>query len=338
MKTDLYQKEIMSFTGDLSGFEGKNVMISGATGMIASYLIDVLLMNNVNCRIIAIGRNEEKARIRFGDYFFDRRFSFYAMDINKPLIINEKADFVLHTASNTHPMAYSTDPIGTITANVIGLKNLLDYASEHETQRFVFLSSVEIYGENRGDTESFSEDYCGHIDSNTLRAGYPESKRVGEALCQAYIKQNNLNIVIPRLSRVFGPTLQKTDTKALSQFLHKAVAGENIVLKSSGTQYYSYLYVSDIVSGILACLFKGKCGEAYNIADENCNITLKDLAQTIADISGTKVVFETPDETEKAGYSTATKAILDSRKINELGWKAENDIYSGLKKTLLEMD
>ena len=334
MNKELYQKEINAFDFDLSPIEGRSLMISGATGMIASYLIDCIMVKGIDCRVIALGRSVEKARTRFREYFDRENFVFYTCDINRPIDINEKADYIIHSASNTHPLAYSTDPIGTITANVIGLQNLLDYACVHDNKRFVFLSSVEVYGENRGDVESFSEDYCGYINSNTLRAGYPESKRVGEALCQAYIKQKGMDIVIPRLSRVFGPTLLKTDTKALSQFLHKAIAGENIVLKSAGTQFYSYLYVEDIVTGILTCLFKGNNGEAYNVADDSCNITLKDLAGTIASIAGTKVVFEIPDETEKAGYSTATKAILSSEKINGLGWKAKYDIKQGIEKTL----
>ena len=334
MNKELYQKEIEAFDFDLSPLIGKSIMLSGATGMIASYLIDCLMIKGIDCRVIALGRSEEKARNRFGDYFSRTNFKFYTCDINKPIEINEKADYIIHAASNTHPLAYSTDPIGTITANVIGLQNLLDFACTHNNERFVFLSSVEVYGENRGDTDAFVEDYCGYINSNTLRAGYPESKRVGEALCQAYIKQKGMDIVIPRLSRAFGPTLLKTDTKALSQFLHKAIAGEDIVLKSAGTQYYSYLYVEDIVTGILTCMFKGLNGEAYNVSDDSCNITLKDLAETIADIAGTKVVFELPDDAEKAGYSTATIAILNSNKIGSLGWKTGAGIRESLEKTI----
>lgn len=334
MNKFLYQKEIEAFKFDLAPLEGKTFMISGATGMIGSYLIDAIMVKNINCRIIALGRNEEKARARFADYFDRNNFAYYNVDINKPLSIGEKTDYILHAASNTHPLAYSTDPIGTVTANVFGLKNLLDYAVAHENKKFIFLSSVEIYGENRGDTEAFNEDYCGYINCNTLRAGYPESKRVGEALCQAYIKQKDLDVVVPRLARVFGPTLLNSDTKALSQFLHKAAAGEDIVLKSAGTQYYSYLYVSDIVTGILTCLFKGECGEAYNIADESCNITLKELAQTIAGIAGTKVVFEIPDEAEKAGYSAATKAVLNSKKLKLLGWTPTVGLRQGLESTI----
>ena len=334
MNRELYRKEIEAFDFDLSPLEGKSLLISGATGMIASYLIDCIMLKGVDCKIIALGRNEEKARERFGEYFRRPNFSFCACDINQPIPVKEKTDYIIHAASNTHPLAYATDPIGTISANVIGLRNLLDYACENENKRFLFLSSVEVYGENCGDVEAFSEEYCGYINSNTLRAGYPESKRVGEALCQAYIRQKGLDIVIPRLARVFGPTLLATDTKALSQFLHKALAGENIVLKSAGTQYYSYLYVADVVTGILTCLFNGINGEAYNVADKDCNVTLKDLAQSIATTAGTKVVFEIPDETESAGYSTATKAVLDATKLKNLGWFAKTGIQEGIERTL----
>jgi len=218
--------------------------------------------------------------------------------------------------------------------NIIGLNNLLNYAADHGCSRFLFASSNEIYGENRGDAELFDEKYCGYIDCNTMRAGYPESKRAGEALCQAYIRQKGLDVVIPRFTRSFGPALLKTDTKALSQFLHKGVTGEDIVLKSAGTQFFSYTYVCDAVSGLLYCLMKGECGEAYNIADVSCDITLRDLAKIIADYVGRKVVFDLPDEAEAAGYSKATKARLDSTKLQSLGWKAQFDMKTGLEHTI----
>ena len=240
----------------------------------------------------------------------------------------------MHLASNTHPLLYSTDPIGTILTNVIGVKNLLDFSVKHNATRFAFASSNEMYGENRGDVELFNEEYCGYINCNTLRAGYPESKRCGEALCQAYRVQKGLDIVIPRLTRTYGPTMSMFDTKAASQFIKNGIEGEDIVLKSSGTQYYSYTYVSDAVSGLLTVLLCGKNGEAYNIADESGDIMLKDFAVIVADICGTNVVFEIPDAIEAAGYSKATKARLNGDKLRTLGWKPRFDIRSGVERTL----
>ena len=125
-----------------------------------------------------------------------------------------------------------------------------------------------------------------------------------------------------------------SDTKAISQFIKKAVSSENIVLKSEGTQYYSYTYVADTVSGLLTVLFFGEKGEAYNIADISSDIRLKDLAIIIANFAGTKVVFELPDAIEREGYSKATKARLDGSKIRSLGWGPHYDIKTGIERTI----
>lgn len=314
---------------------GRSILISGATGMIGSYLIDVLMEKGLDVTVYALGRNEEKAKARFVRWWDDPCFVFVTGDINRGIDLDvQTVDYVFHAASNTHPVAYATDPIGTITTNIIGTDNLLRFAAEHGTRRVLFASSVEVYGENRGDREAFSEDYCGYIDCNTLRAGYPESKRAGEALCQAYIRQKGLDVVIPRLARTYGPTMLMSDTKALSQFLKKGMAGEDIVLKSAGTQLFSYTYVADAVSGVLYCLFYGVNGEAYNISDSASDITLRDLAGIIADCVGTEVVFDLPDATESAGYSKATKAIMENNKIRTLGWSAQYTMQTGLERTL----
>ena len=318
---------------------GKRLLLSGATGLVGSFLADCLMAKNregLGCRIRALTRNPEKAAERFSAWRGLPELAFEAADVNRlrPEDLGEKADIVLHLASNTHPMQYATDPIGTITTNILGLRNLLDFAAGCGAERFVFASSNEIYGENRGDAELFDEKYCGYIDCNTLRAGYPESKRCGEALCQAYRAQKGLDTVIPRLTRSYGPTLRSSDTKALSQFLRKALAGEDIVLKSAGTQFYSYTYVSDAVSGLLTVLLKGESGEAYNIADEKSDITLKDLAALIAGVAGKRVVFEIPDAVESAGYSRATKARLDGGKLRALGWECRTDLPEGIRRTM----
>ena len=333
-------KTVCELPYDWSYFKDKSIMITGATGMIFSLFIDVLMYKNenegLNCRIYPISRSMNKIEDRFPGYMENELFIPVITDIGRELSLPDdiRIDYFIHGASNTHPLAYSTDPIGTITTNIVVLEKLLSALSERDIKRFVFLSSVEIYGENRGDTDRFSEDYCGYIDCNTMRAGYPESKRCGEALCQAYIKQKGMDIVIPRLSRVYGPTMLSSDTKAISQFIKNGVSENDIVLKSKGDQLYSYSYAADAVSGVFYVMIYGTKGEAYNICDPSSDITLKDLAGLIADHAGTKVIFDLPDETEKAGYSTATKATLDPSKLLNLGWKPMFPIKEALPRTI----
>jgi UDP-glucuronate decarboxylase len=318
--------------------KNKKILISGASGMIGSFIVDLFMLRNQmygdNITIIALGRNVASAKKRFLPYWNSDLFVFMQHDINNTLPEIGKVDYIIHAASNTHPLAYASDPIGTITTNIIGTNNLLDYASRHEIKRFVFLSTVEIYGENRGDVEKFDESYCGYIDPNTLRAGYPESKRGGEALCNAFIQKYEMDIVIPRLCRVYGPTMLSSDSKAIAQFINKGVAKEDIVLKSKGDQYYSYCYVADAVTGILTILMCGTSGNAYNISDSLSDVTLKELAELIATLTGQKVVFRLPGHDESKGFSKATKALLDNTKLQNLGWRANHDIKTGLLRTI----
>ncbi len=319
--------------------QNKKMLISGASGLLGKFMIDVLMeknqKDNLNCRILAVCRNKARAEARFAAYLGTGFLSVAPHDVTEPFDAKAfQADYILHLASNTHPLAYSTDPIGTITTNIMGTRNLLDLAREIKAERVLLASSVEIYGENRGDVEFFDEDYCGYVNCNTMRAGYPESKRCSEALCQAYIAQAGLDVVIARLARVYGPTMLMDDSKALSQFIRKGVAGEDIVLKSEGNQHYSYVYVADAVAALLTILLRGEKGEAYNVADESGDATLKELAESIAKVAGTQVRFERPDAIEQAGYSTATKARLNGAKLKKLGWSLSTPVQEGVARTI----
>lgn len=318
----------------------KTVVVSGATGMIGAFFIDVLMRKNetaeLGCNIFALGRSIEKARLRL-PYFESRHFSFEEASVSsagyRPTC---SADFVLHLASSTHPRQYSSDPIGTIRANVDGLQNLLEFSADSGA-RLLFASSVEIYGQNRGDVERFDEQYCGDIDCNTLRACYNESKRLCEAMCQAYRSQRDVKAVIARIARVYGPTLLNDDSKALSQFMRRSLAGKDVVLKSEGTQRFSYLHVADVVSGLLYVMLLGLDGEAYNLADPESDIALKELAEHVAKNGGVNVAFDLPDAREAAGYSVATLALMDGSKARGLGWRARYDIDNGLRSTMEQM-
>lgn len=319
-------------------FAGRSVMITGATGMIGKCLCDVFMEYNRSAtdkvKVVAVNRSRDNMSARLGEYEDDSNMTMLSFDINKSIEYPDRVDYIIHAAGNTHPMQYSTDPVGTVETNVIGTSNLLRYAISNNINGFCFLSSVEIYGENRRDTDAFDESYLGYIDCNTVRAGYPEGKRAGETLCNAYAAGGNLKFWIPRLSRTYGPTMQYGDSKAIAQFIKNAADREDIVLKSEGKQLYSYCYVTDTVSAILSIMAYGISGTAYNVANPESDITLADLASKLAAIGESKVVYELPDDIERRGYSTATKATLDVSRLLLLGWKPHVDIDNGLKDTV----
>ncbi|MGI6007474.1 MAG: NAD-dependent epimerase/dehydratase family protein [Ruminococcus sp.] len=341
IKSEQYQCDV-AVTAQLPLNWGKlrstSILLTGACGMIGTFLIDVLMYRNLvyhdNIKIRGVTRQRGEAEKKFASYL-DRGLSFLEWDVTKPLQNPEPGyEYMIHGASNTHPLAYAADPVGTIGSNILGLWQLMKLAENHIPKRFLLMSSVEIYGENVTGIPAFGEKDLGYLDCNTLRAGYPESKRLSESICQAYRSQYGVDFVTARLSRVYGPTMRWEDSKALSQFIKNAVRGEDIVLKSEGNQYYSYTYVADAVAALLLILLEGQSGEAYNVADEKSDIRLKDLAGILAGYAGTRVVFKVPDQEERKGYSTATKAILDGEKIRRLGFKAQFPIEKGLEHTV----
>ena len=340
MRFPLYREEVKAVADlplEWDRLAGRSLLLTGSTGLIGSFLCDVLMDRNtrrgLGCRVFAQGRSPEKAVMRFLPYLDNPLFTFLPGDVTRFDDRGMRFDYLVHAASTTHPRAYAADPIGTIESNVSGLKHLLEMAAEG-CERLMFLSSVEVYGENRGDTEAFDEGYCGYLDCNTLRADYSESKRLCEAMCQAYMHQKDVDVVIPRLARTFGAGLLRDDSKALSQFLFRGASGEDIILKSAGKQVYSFLYVPDAVSGILTCLLRGKRGEAYNVASDACSCMLRDAAQMIADLSGVSLRYEQPDAVEASGYSRASRAVMDSRKLAACHWQPAYSMREALQRTL----
>lgn len=302
-------------------FTNKTILVSGGTGFIGTAFIDIIQYRNLihkqNIRVISLSRKGGKSSAWLENI---------KSDVKEPLFYNGRIDYILHLASNTHPKQYSSDPIGTIMTNICGCNNLLKLAAEQKA-RFLLASSVEIYGQ--GSENPMDEKYCGYIDCNLARAGYNEAKRTCEALTQSYRMACGVNAVIVRFARVFG-TDKKPDTKAMSQFMDKAVLGEDIILKSKGQQRYSYCYIADAVSGLIKVLLDGTDGEAYNVADEDEKLTLGEYATFIASLAGKKVRYEIEDN---MSVSKATFALLDTKKIKGIGWKPQYSVQEGLIRT-----
>lgn len=306
-------------------------LITGATGLIGSCLIDVLIAANKkgsSFKIFALGRSKERIIKRFGIEVVP-----VEQDIATPLEEVETFNYIIHCASNADPKSYALQPVETILTNVIGSKNVLDYCKKHTSTRMLLTSTFEVYGSIDG-VSSYREDVSGVIDQTVLRNGYPESKRCCELLLRSYADEYNVNGVIVRLPSVYGPTMLKSDSKAHAQFIKNALKHENIVLKSKGEQRRTYCYVLDAVSGIFKVLFDGVKGEAYNISNENSVASIADVAHSCAEIAGTKVIFDMPDEIEAKGFSRSKDCILDNTKLKSLGWSAQYSLHDGLMETI----
>lgn len=329
----LYQDDIKNIlaVNNIQNLEGKRFLITGATGMVGVMLIDAL-MSIKGVYVIAIGRNKQKAYSRLGEHFENPYFKFIEHDVTEPFDSSIKVDYIIPAASNTHPLAYSQFPIETIMINVKGCEHALNLAQKCGAM-VIYTSTNEIYGNAIGN-EAFTEDYNGRLNLSNSRACYNESKRVSEALCQSYLAEKGVKVKIARLCRIFGPTMLESDTKASSQFIKKALAGEDIVLKSEGLQYFSYTYVADAVAGLLHVLLNGEIGQAYNISSTKTDTTLKDFAYICADVCGKKVVFDLPSDQEKKGFSIATTAILDNTKLLNSGFTPKYKIKEAIERTI----
>lgn len=329
----LYREDVQNvLTVDgLDTLKGKSVLVTGATGLLGVHLIDVLMALG-GVKVYAVGRSKAKAENRLGEYYANPLFKFVEQDVCLPFDEDLHVDYIIPGASNTHPLAYSQYPVETIQINVKGAEHALNKAAECKAT-VLYPSTVEVYGNALGQ-DVFEEDYTGKLNLSTSRACYTESKRVSEALCQSYISERGVDVKIVRLSRIFGPTMLDSDSKASSQFIKKAVNNEDIVLKSKGDQFFSYSYVSDAVAAMLYVMLHGECGQAYNISNEKCNVHLRDFAQMCAEYNGRKVVFELPSETEQKGFSIATQAILDNSKLKSLGFKPKYEMKDAVHRTI----
>lgn len=319
-------------------FKDSSVLITGANGLIGSCIVDVIMKLNeryeYNALVYAMCRNIEKAKERFHYYEGNKNFTIIEADVTESFVENIQCEYIIHAASNAHPIAYATQPVETMKANLLGTIHLMEYARICNAKRVMFLSSSEIYGENKLGKREFCEEDCGYLNSMSQRACYPESKRAAEALCVSYDKQYDIETVVARLGYIYGISANENNSRADIQFMQRAEMGQDIILKSDGRQQRSYCYLADAVCGIFYILLLGNRKEAYNVSNDHSSASVRDFAYLLANIAGVNVIFENPTDREQQGFSKVQNSILNSEKLQKLGWKPKINLEEGVARLL----
>lgn len=326
-------KELYDRGLNLDALQGRTLLVAGATGFVGACVVDIVMADpHRNLRVFAAGRNRRRAEERFAAYAGDPRFSFVEMDVTRPVTGETPYDYIIDAASNASPNFFKQQPVEVIKANIDGVGNLLDYGRGHSLRKMVYVSSGEIYGE--GDGHAFTETSSGYIDCATPRACYPSSKRAAETLCIAYATEYGTPVTIARLCHTYGPGFTESDNRVFAQFFRNVLHSEDIVLKSRGEQYRSWLYVVDSAHALLHLLLHGESAQAYNVADAKGNITIRQLAEQVAAWAQRKVVFDIPVTTDQGDTTPVTRATFDTSKIERTGWQPLFDISTGLSHSL----
>ena len=323
--------------------EGKNILITGANGMLPSYIVETILFLNDTkfknkAKIFAVVRNIEKAQHRFREYLNRRDLIFIIQDIIIPLAIQEKIDYMVHAASNASPKFYGTDPVGTLLPNSIGTYNCLEFARKNDIDSFLFFSSGEVYGAVDNIDKPIRENTFGIIDPTIVRSCYSESKRMGETMCVAWHKQYGVPAKIIRPFHTYGPNMQLDDGRVFADFVSNVVHKKNILLKSDGSAKRTFCYLSDATIAFFIVLLHGNAGEAYNIGgNEKFEMSILELAQTLVNMFPEyNLKINKNENCSDEGYikSKTDRLIPDISKIQKLGWTPKISVADGFKRTI----
>lgn len=323
MDNTFVQEDVLRFSSSFSlAEELKNchVLITGATGLLGSIATYCLLSlnetKNLGMKISVLIRNKDKAECLFAD-----KVSYYIADLNVAQElpkITDSIDYILHFASPTASLTFVQHPVYTIQTILNGTNLLLEFARNHSIKSMVFVSSLEVYGTIHDDKIVVSEAEQGYLDPMSVRTSYPMAKRLCECLCASYASEYGVPVRVGRLTQTFGCGIAPDDNRVFALFARSVVQGKDIVLHTKGDLSRPYLYTTDAVSALLYILLRGQDGEAYNVANDESYISIRDMAEFLcAEFNpNINVCMEFGDY----GYLPPTKLRLSSEKIMKLGW------------------
>lgn len=318
--------------------EGQSFVVSGAAGMLAQPLIEVLLALP-GTAVHGLVRNRRRALEQLGFIAEHPQFHCHEHDVCNPLQLDVPVDYVIHAASPASPKTYGSSPIDVVLPNTVGTHHLLKFAQAKQAKRFLFFSSAEVYGKLPAGNAPITEASFGPFDPLSPRACYGESKRLGETLCQAWQQQHDLPVTIIRPFHTYGPHLKLDDGRVFADFVANIVRGEDIVLKSSGSAQRSFAYVSDAMAGLFTAWLLGTPGEAYNIGNDEQVVSVRELAERLVSLypeKQLKVITEHDGHQHQAGYVSGAveTSVPDCSKIRALGWTPQVSIDKGFRRTI----
>lgn len=318
---------ISSCKKELDFIKDSCVLITGATGMIGQQIINVLCLYNEkyngNIKITAVIRDINKANKLWSDKY-RKNIHFIICDFKNETILTEKADYIIHTAASTGDSRNHINyPVNTIQVAINSINSVLEMAKNNKSLSVILLSTLEVYGTTDINLYSIKEQDYGYIDILNIRSCYPESKRLCETLGISYLKQYNVPLKIARLSATFGAGVKYADNRVFAQFAKSVIENNDIILKSTGETIRNYCYVSDAVSAIFKILIYGNSGEAYNVANMDTSISIKDMAELVLKLypdSKSKLKFDISKDNTETGYNSIIIKNLNSEKLSKLGW------------------
>ncbi|MGQ7685858.1 NAD-dependent epimerase/dehydratase family protein [Streptococcus suis] len=316
--------------------KNQSILITGSTGLIGSAIVDQLIWLNkyqdYSIKIYVASRDEEGVRKRFGKYFDSQSLIYVPYDARSHFNFSEQVDYLIHAASPASPNLYVSNPVDTMLSNFVGMNELLLYAKRVGTKGIVYISSSEVYGVRNKSTPFKESDY-GYLDILDHRSSYASSKRATETLCHSYAKQYEIPVKIVRPGHIYGPSATTHDWRLSSDFMFKAIRSEELVLKSSGQQLRSYCYSLDCASAIIAVLLDGKSGEAYNISGQDVSVSIRELSELIANVSGVTLSFDLPNDLEIVQANPMLNSCLDNQRLLQLGWRSNFTTREGIEST-----
>lgn len=318
------------------------VLITGANGMLATYMVYTLMHLNdrksYNIKVIALVRNGGKAEERFHSLLQRKDFRLIVHDVCEPWPMEESLDYIIHAAGNSSPRSIITDPVGIIAANTIGTFNILELAKAKKIKSLLFTSTREVYGEMAGKVDRIKESDSGIIDPLDVRSCYPESKRISETLCKSYQLQYGVPFKIVRIAHCYGPGMKiRNDGRVMADLIGDVVAGRNVVLKSDGSDERGFCYINDAITAMFLVMLDGRDTEAYNLANETEVLSVREVAQMLVHLFPEKklsIVFDKSKDHIGMGYSKIRRVPLDTTKLHELGWYPRVKLEDGLKRTV----